>query len=197
MRLTSSMGIGLATTYNCSITITHGADRICLTGICNLTFPINPAFITTGSPKYLKASFFRGRFSNSTFPEKQKLTLNEEKIEWKNKKNSYLIKGLYWADLYWDAHTFPNNCLKPKQQVLPTWLFNILGNITILGTENVHSKLDYFSEFHFLMKSNLPKPLDTDTHKIIKCCNHENQILFLRLFLIQNRPMTTLMLLTF
>lgn len=63
------IGTGLATTYNCSIAITHGADLICLTGICNFTFPKNPAFITTGSPKCLRASFFNGKFSSSTFPE--------------------------------------------------------------------------------------------------------------------------------
>lgn len=65
---TSCTGKGVATTYNLSIIMIHGADLICLTGICNFTLPIKPDLISIGNPKFLSAFFFNGKFSNSTSP---------------------------------------------------------------------------------------------------------------------------------
>lgn len=51
-----------------SILITHGRERNCLTGICNLTLPILPETACNGNPKLRRASGRRGKFSNSTSP---------------------------------------------------------------------------------------------------------------------------------
>lgn len=115
--ITSWTGKGVATRYNCSIIITHGAERICRTGICNLTLPIKPVLICTGKPKCLKASFLRGRFSSSTSPTKINIEIHHHKLV----MNNYLIVKLRLTDLYLD---FPrislSNYLKPMQLDLPT-----------------------------------------------------------------------------
>lgn len=70
---TSSIEIGPITTYNCSIAMTHDAVLICLTGTCNLIFPINPDLISIGKPICRNASRFKGKFSNSTSPESKQI----------------------------------------------------------------------------------------------------------------------------
>ena len=120
------MGNGLATRYSWSMWMTHGNDRICLTGTCNFTLPMKPPFISIGNPKCLKASFLRGKFSNSTCP----ICIDYIQYGYKILIIIYLTIKLHLIDrCSGPPRIFLNSYSVSTQLILPTFLF-----IQIAGT---------------------------------------------------------------